>query len=190
MAQVKAIARAEALKREHHLLTVDVRNAFNSVPHRVILFALRRARVPAATVSYIASFLTARHAADLPSVPAGVPQGDPLSMALFCLSLVWPVESFLSAYKVLAYADDMILAFPPSVPASRARDALARVGLSVVPEKCASTQEGGVSFMGTRRSTSRRRRRAPCTATSACSAPRGWPATTGCASWPPASCPR
>ena len=154
MAQVKAIARAEALKREHHLLTVDVRNAFNSVPHGVILFALRRARVPAATVSYIASFLTARHAADLSSVPAGVPQGDPLSMALFCLSLVWPVESFLSAYKVLAYADDMILAFPPSVPASRARDdardALARVGLSVVPEKCASTQEGGVSFMGTR----------------------------------------
>ena len=154
LAQVKAIARAEALKREHHLLTVDVRNAFNSVPHRVILFALRRARVPAATVSYIASFLTARHAADLSSVPAGVPQGDPLSMALFCLSLVWPVESFLSAYKVLAYADDMILAFPPSVPASRARDdardALARVGLSVVPEKCASTQEGGVSFMGTR----------------------------------------
>lgn len=154
LAQVKAIARAEALKREHHLLTVDVRNAFNSVPHPVILFSLCRARVPAATVSYIASFLAARHSADLPSVPAGVPQGDPLSMAMFCLSLIWPVESFLPQYKVLAYADDMILASEPSVPADKVRDdaraALARVGLSVVTAKCASTQDGGIAFMGTR----------------------------------------
>ena len=154
LAQVKAIRRAEELKRTHHLHTVDVRNAFNSVPHPAILFALHRAGVPQGLVGYVASFLSARHAPDLPSVPAGVPQGDPLSMAMFCHSIVWPVESSLSAYEVLAYADDMILAADPSVPASRvrddARDALARVGLSVVPEKCASTQEGGVSFMGTR----------------------------------------
>lgn len=154
LAQVKAITRAEALKREHHLLTVDVRNAFNSVPHPVILFSLRRARVPAVTVDYIASFLAARYSADLPSVPAGVPQGDPLSMAMFCLSLVWPVESFLPQYKVLAYADDMILASEPAIPADKVRDdaraALARVGLSVVTAKCTSTQDGGIAFMGTR----------------------------------------
>ena len=154
LAQVKAIRRAEELKRDHHLLTVDVKNAFNSVPHPVLLFALHRARVPASTVSYVESFLLARHAADLPAVPAGVPQGDPLSMAMFCHSLTWPVESFLAQYKVLAYADDMILASSPSVPASTVREdaraALARVGLSVTVEKCASTQDGGVSFMGTR----------------------------------------
>ncbi|ESU38294.1 Reverse transcriptase, partial [Giardia duodenalis] len=151
MAQVKAIARAEALKRDCHLLTVDVKNAFNSVPHPVLLFSLHRAGVPAATVSYVESFLRARHAADL---PAGVPQGDPLSMAMFCHALTWPVESFLAQYEVLAYADDMILASSPSVPASTVREdahaALARVGLSVTIEKCASTQEGGISFMGTR----------------------------------------
>ncbi|ESU40182.1 Reverse transcriptase/endonuclease, partial [Giardia duodenalis] len=66
----------------------------------------------------------------------------------------WPVESFLSHYVVLAYADDMILASSPSVPASTVREdahaALARVGLSVTIEKCASTQDGGISFMGTR----------------------------------------
>ncbi|ESU40772.1 Reverse transcriptase/endonuclease [Giardia duodenalis] len=154
LAQVKAIARAEALKRDCHLLTVDVKNAFNSVPHPVLLFSLHRARVPAATVSYVESFLRARHAPDLPAVPAGVPQGDPLSMAMFCHALTWLVESFLAQYEVLAYADDMILASSPSVPASTVREdahaALARVGLSVTIEKCASTQDGGISFMGTR----------------------------------------
>ena len=59
------------------------------------------------------------------------------------------MESFLAQYEVLAYADDMILASSPSVPASTVRDD-ARVGLSVTIEKCASTQEGGISFMGTR----------------------------------------
>ena len=154
LAQARAIRRAEELKRDCHLLTVDVKNAFNSVPHPVLLFSLHRARVPTSTVGYVESFLRARHAADLPAVPAGVPQGDPLSMAMFCHALTWPVESFLAQYEVLAYADDMILASSPSVPASTVREdahaALARVGLSVTIEKCASTQEGGISFMGTR----------------------------------------
>ena len=154
MAHVKAINKAELLKREHHLLSVDVKNAFNSVPHSVILFALNKAKVPHGTVSYIESFLAARFSDDLPAVPAGVPQGDPLSMAMFCLSIIWPVESMLQQYKVIAYADDMILASNPSIPADKIREdahkALAAVGLTVTLEKCASTQDGGISFMGTR----------------------------------------
>lgn len=109
MAQVKAIRRAEELKRDHHLHTIDIRNAFNTIPHPAILFALHRAGTPRPTVDYIASFLLARHATDLPSVPAGVPQGDPLSMALF-----WPIELSLQRYRILAYADDMIFASEPS----------------------------------------------------------------------------
>lgn len=154
MAQVKAIRQAEELKRDHHLLTVDVRNAFNSVPHPVILFALHRARVPQPTVAYIAAFLRARHSRDLPAVPAGVPQGDPLSMALFCQSIVWPIESSLQQYRVLAYADDLIVASPPSVPADAVRRdaarALASIGLCVEASKCTSTQTGAIAFMGTR----------------------------------------
>ena len=42
LAQVRAIRRAEELKRDCHLLTVDVKNAFNSVPHPVLLFSLPR----------------------------------------------------------------------------------------------------------------------------------------------------
>lgn len=154
MAHVKAISRAEKLKQDHHLLTVDVRNAFNSVPHEVILFSLHRARVPLATVEYLSSFLKARHAADLPSVPAGVLQGDPLSMALFCLSIVWPLEALLPRYKLLAYADDLLVASHPSVHMDVVRkdasDVLAKVGLMVEASKCTSTQLGAISFMGTK----------------------------------------
>ncbi|ESU45216.1 Reverse transcriptase [Giardia duodenalis] len=154
MAQVKAIAMAERLKQDHHLTTVDVRNAFNSVPHAVIIHSLHRARVPQALVAYVSSFLAARHSADLAAVPAGVPQGDPLSMALFCQSIVWPVESLLSQYKLLAYADDLIVASPPSVHADTvkrdASSALAKAGLSVELSKCTSTQLGAIAFMGTR----------------------------------------
>ena len=154
LAQVKAVRRAEELKRTHHLHTVDVRNAFNSVPHPVILFALHRAGVPLGTVEYVASFLAARRAPDLPSVPAGVPQGDPLSMAMFCQCLVWPVEASLPQYKVIAYADDLVLAAAEGVPADRARAdaqaALATVGLTVEPAKCTSTQAGAITFMGTK----------------------------------------
>lgn len=141
---------AQELKRTHHLHTVDVRNAFNSVPHPTILFALHRAGVPLGTVEYVASFLSARHAPDLPSVP----QGDPLSMALFCQSIVWPVETLLSQYKLLAYADDLIVASPPSVHVDTvkrdASSALAKAGLCVEPSKCASIQLGAIAFMGTR----------------------------------------
>ncbi|EFO65686.1 Reverse transcriptase/endonuclease, putative [Giardia lamblia P15] len=154
MAHVKAISKAEGLKASHHLLTVDVRNAFNSVPHAVIIFSLHRARVPLPTVDYISSFLGARHSADLATVPAGVPQGDPLSMALFCQSIVWPVEAFLSQYELLAYADDLIVASPPSIHADTvkkdASDALAKVGLCVEVSKCTSTQLGAIAFMGTK----------------------------------------
>lgn len=154
MAHVKAISRAEELKASHHLLTVDVRNAFNSVPHAVIIFSLHRARVPLPTVEYVSSFLGARHCVDLAAVPAGVPQGDPLSMALFCQSIVWPAEAFLSQYELLAYADDLVVASHPSVPADTvkrdASDALAKVGLCVEQSKCASTQLGAIAFMGTR----------------------------------------
>ncbi|ESU45217.1 Reverse transcriptase [Giardia duodenalis] len=154
MAQVKAIRRAEELKRTHHLHTIDIRNAFNTIPHPAILFALHRAGTPRPTVDYIASFLLARHATDLPSVPAGVPQGDPLSMALFCQAIVWPIELSLQRYRILAYADDMILASEPSVPADTVRQdatrALAAIGLTVEPAKCTSTQAGAITFMGTK----------------------------------------
>ncbi|KAE8301202.1 putative Reverse transcriptase/endonuclease [Giardia duodenalis] len=154
LAQMKAIRAAEELKRTHHLLTVDVRNAFNSVPHSVILFALRRAGVVQPTVAYIESFLAARHSSDLPAVPAGVPQGDPLSMAMFCQSLVWPVETYLGQYKVVAYADDLVIASEEAIPIdtvkSDAQSALSRIGLTVELSKCSSTQAGAISFMGTR----------------------------------------
>ncbi|EFO65688.1 Reverse transcriptase/endonuclease [Giardia lamblia P15] len=154
LAQVKAIHRAEELKKSHHLLAVDVKNAFNSVPHSVILFSLCRAMAPRPLVLYIASFLQARHSQDLPSVPAGVPQGDPLSMAMFCLSLIWPVDTFLSRYRIIAYADDIVVAFDQGTPLETvredARSALARIGLTVEGAKCTSTLGGGISFMGTR----------------------------------------
>ena len=74
MAQVKAICRAEELKRDHHLHTVDIRNAFNTIPHPAILFALHRAGTPRLTVDYIASFLQARQAC-----PRAIPSRWPSS---------------------------------------------------------------------------------------------------------------
>lgn len=154
LAQMKAIKLAEEYKKTCHLTTIDVKNAFNSVPHQVISFSLHRAGVPQSTVSYIESFLMARHTSDLGAVPAGVPQGDPLSMAIFCQSIVWPIETFLSNYRVIAYADDIVLASDPHINTDtvkeEARQALAKVGLTVEPSKCSSTSGGSISFMGTK----------------------------------------
>lgn len=154
LAQVKSIHKAEELKKTHHLLTVDVKNAFNSLPHQVILFSLAKALVPKPVIAYVSSFLKARHSLDLPSVPAGVPQGDPLSMAMFCLSLIWPVETFLNEHKIIAYADDIVIAFNPNIHLDTVKQgaitALSKVGLVVEPSKCSSTLGGSISFMGTR----------------------------------------
>ena len=62
-------------------LTLDIQNAFNSIPRDEILNGLDAAQVPRTLRNYVASFLQLRHGLHLHEVP----QGDPLSMLLYCL---------------------------------------------------------------------------------------------------------
>lgn len=45
--------------------------------------------------SYLFAFLKARHCDDLSQIKCGVPQGDPLSMLLFCLGIE-PILRYLN----------------------------------------------------------------------------------------------
>ena len=60
-----------------HAVSLDTKNAFNSLP---------RAGVPKVLIDYIRNFLDLRHSRDVKCEVCGVPQGDPLSMFLFCMA--------------------------------------------------------------------------------------------------------
>ena len=49
-------------------------------------------------------------------IKAGVPQGDALSMLLFCICINGVLEKLEAlGYKVVAYADDIIIGFLRSI---------------------------------------------------------------------------
>lgn len=82
-------AKAVGIRRAHdatqsagaQAISIDIANAFNSIPRDEILNGLDVAQVPRTMRNYIASFLQLRHGLHLHEVP----QGDPLSMLLYCL---------------------------------------------------------------------------------------------------------
>ena len=136
-------------------VSLDIQNAFNSIPREEILHGLDEAHVPLILRNYIEAFLQLRHAAHLDSVPCGVPQGDPLSMMLYCLGQ----NAFLRQLKLkhpnlIAYADDVLIFHDNiSVDATdiirEASDLARHFGLTVNIDKCKSSQRGQeVTFLG------------------------------------------
>jgi retron-type reverse transcriptase len=51
------------------------------------------------------------------TVAAGVPQGDSLSMLLFCMAINPVLEEIQKSYKCISYADDIVIAHSPLIPA-------------------------------------------------------------------------
>ncbi|EFO65323.1 Reverse transcriptase/endonuclease, putative [Giardia lamblia P15] len=143
-----------------HAVSLGITNAFNSIPREEILRGLDQASVPLILRNHIEAFLQLRHAAHLDSVPCGVPQGDPLSMLLYCVGQNLFIKELKERYpRLIAYADDILIFHSDNSDATgivtEATTLAKRYGLTVNTGKCQSTQRGQeVSFLGAR---SRRR---------------------------------
>ncbi|ESU40402.1 Hypothetical protein GSB_155064, partial [Giardia duodenalis] len=149
------------IRRAHELISragmqaisLDIKNAFNSVPRAEVIRALNEAGAPLVLIGYVKNFLELRHSEDVKCEVCGVPQGDPLSMFLFCMAF----ERFLRRLKghgltFLAYADDVVVFHdaqtPPGAIIQLATEEAAAMGLEIRGDKCRSTMNGDeVSFL-------------------------------------------
>ena len=101
-----------------HAVSLDIKNAFNSLPRAEVVRALNEAGVPKVLIDYIRNFLDLRHSKDVKCEACGVPQGDPLSTLLSCMA----TERLLRRLKergitFLAYADDIVALHDEGYPA-------------------------------------------------------------------------
>ena len=135
-------------------VSLDITNAFNSIPREEILRGLDQASVPLVLRNYIEAFLQMRHAAHLESVPCGVPQGDPLSMLLYCVGQNLFIKELKERYpRLIAYADDILIFHSDDSDATEIIAGATRLakqyGLTINMDKCKSTQRGQeVVFLG------------------------------------------
>ncbi|ESU35838.1 Reverse transcriptase, partial [Giardia duodenalis] len=130
-----------------HAVSLDIKNALNSLPRAEVVRALNEAGVPKVLIDYIRNFLDLRHSKDVKCEVCGVPQGDPLSMFLFCMA----IERLLRRLKergitFLAYADDIVAfhdeAYPAGAIVQQATVEAAAMGLAIRSDKCKSTMAG------------------------------------------------
>ncbi len=142
---------------------LDLRNAFGSVSHDVILVTLSHLGVPDSVVNLIKNIYTnasteVRTSAGVtPGIPikAGVKQGCPLSPILFnlCVEIILraislkghtngPVKHFNGEISVLAYADDLVLLAKNKDALQNLLDSASKtatlIGLEFRPDKCAT----------------------------------------------------
>jgi hypothetical protein len=150
---------ARANLRQLHVLTLDVRKAFDTVSHDAIRYVLRRNGIPAGMVEYLSTLyrtstvrLEVGGAFSDELFPGrGVRQGDPLSPLIFNLVMneVLAVVPEQVGYgmlghniNALAFADDLVLVAATREGAQRSLDrvvaALLDFGLELAPAKCAA----------------------------------------------------
>ena len=145
--------------RDRTVTTIDIKNAFNSVPFALIRHTMEQAEVAGNVVEYIMRFLAARYYkvgdGKEEHLPCGVPQGDALSMQLFCLAIQPVLEQLRQDWEdteILAYADDITVIHPRDVRGedviARATELLAEIGLRVNEKKCESAAEEDITVLG------------------------------------------
>lgn len=150
---------ARANRRQLHLLTLDVRKAFDTVSHDAIRYVMCRSGIPREMVDYLSDlYRTAavrlevdREFSEELYPGRGVRQGDPLSPLLFNLIMDEILDAvpdqvgydFLGRnINALAFADDLVLIGATREGTQRSLDgvmvALQRFGLELAPAKCAA----------------------------------------------------
>lgn len=151
LSKAETLRKATRKTRELYLvILLDVRNAFNSLPWKVILRTLRARRVPQYLTRMISDYLKER---DLTSagteltMTAGVPQGSILGPLLWNLAYdgVLRLRDLPPGVDLLAYADDVavtVQARSPGELETKANLALWEIslwmrqnGLELAPEK-------------------------------------------------------
>ena len=98
------------------ILSIDFAKAFDKLPHRSILSALVKLRLPFEVVAWIKDFFTNRRQqvtfqssiSEWRSIPSGVPQGSVLGPLLFC-AVVSSLQPVYQNSRVVKYADDINL---------------------------------------------------------------------------------
>ncbi|GFQ89968.1 retrovirus-related Pol polyprotein from type-1 retrotransposable element R2 [Trichonephila clavata] len=154
-------------KCERFVAWLDIANAFGSIPHGVILSALRNCGVDQDFARLVQNIYTEAATQvltnDGPTLPihlrSGVKQGCPLSGILFNLSIdvvLQEVQSDQESRAILAFADDIVLLAKSQVDLQALLDkACARLQdlkLEVNPHKCATLHLSGVTPVGARAS--------------------------------------
>ena len=159
------VGQARRNKKKLSVAWLDIRNAFGSVPHAVILSTLRHIGVPVELTSLIMNAYTGAASifktpqGDTSAIPirAGVKQGCPLSPILFnlCIELIirrvkaaaatlksGSCVHYGSPLSCLAYADDLVIVARNKDALQRLLDAASEaahiVGFQFRPDKCAS----------------------------------------------------
>lgn len=150
---------ARSNRRQVHVVTLDVKKAFDTVSHRGVCRVLAGCGLPTGMVEYIRSLYESatlrievdRAFSDEIHPGRGVRQGDPLSPLIFNLVMndvlaavpnqVGYVMGTMNI-NALAFADDLIVVGSTREGAQlalgRVGEALARYGLELSPAKCAA----------------------------------------------------
>ncbi len=136
------------------LTSLDIQNAFNSVPHEALFAALRRIGTNHILIDYIKNFLSIRYCrlrhSDggfniKKSNGCGVPQGDPISMLCFAITIQSALKKLSKHYVIVAYADDIIIGHDKHISylsvIKFAERVVGDLGLTLSIEKCHSTEE-------------------------------------------------
>lgn len=135
------------------LVSLDVSNAFNSLPFAEIEAALANQGLDERLVRYVMSSIHARNSSAVGRMRCGTPQGDPLSMDLFAIAVDPILKEMATRFPLVAFADDVVLGVQPGTDVGEvvgwATALYARIGLSISGDKCRTTIGGGtVPFLG------------------------------------------
>ena len=99
-----------------HLLTIDITNAFNSLPWPVISDAMKKAGIASNIREYIMNYLQFRWSPRVGQTKCGLAQGSALSSFLYCLSTDIVLQILSQKYEIVAYADDILIGVDNSNP--------------------------------------------------------------------------
>eukprot|EP00703_Trepomonas_sp_PC1_P001083 JAP95523.1 RT/endonuclease [Trepomonas sp. PC1] len=149
-AQFKSIKHATKMNQNGFLLKLDIQKAFDSVPFEILFQVMRQNDIPHDIIKYILNFAELRFSSAMGQNKCGIPQGDPLSMFLFCLVIDPILNKFEKEYKLefIAYADDILVYIQDENLIDQtikiAQSEFSKIGLTINQDKCQSTLNGGI----------------------------------------------